>query len=304
VAQEIGQGDFNTQLPNIRSQDEIGQLNMAVGRMQEELKDYMNNLQETTAAKEKIESELQIARDIQLGIIPKIFPPFPERDNLDLYAILEPARDVGGDLYDFFFIDENRLCFAIGDVSGKGVPASLFMAITRTLLRGRMGTRFSAHEVVAAMNNELCLENENAMFVTLFLGILDVETGALNYCNAGHNYPFILNRAGQVIELKATHGTPLGAMPDMVFGKSHIQLTDGDTIFLYTDGVSEAIDVDENQYTEVRIKEKLSQFKDAKPETITRSLVNDLDNFVGKAEQFDDITMLVINWLGKEGKKK
>jgi sigma-B regulation protein RsbU (phosphoserine phosphatase) len=300
VAKEIGQGDFDTQLPHIRSQDEIGQLNLAVGRMQEELKEYMNNLQATTAAKEKIESELQIARDIQQGIIPKIFPPFPDRDNLDLYAVLDPARDVGGDLYDFFFIDDKHLCFAIGDVSGKGVPASLFMAITRTLLRARMSKGVAVNEVTAAMNNELCLENENAMFVTLFLGILDVESGKLTYSNAGHNYPLILNRSGQVIELKATHGTPLGAMPDMPFGTSSIDLGNHDTILLYTDGVSEAIDKDEEQYSEQRLREILSGFKDAKPETITRSIINDLNTFVGEADQFDDITMLVISWFKED----
>ncbi len=300
VANKIGKGDFDTDLPAIRTRDEIGQLNKAIGSMQRELKDYIRNLQETTAAKEKIESELQIARDIQQGIIPKIFPAFPERESIDLYAILDPARDVGGDLYDFFFIDDDHLCFTIGDVSGKGVPASLFMAITRTLLRARMDTSVKVNEVIEAMNNELCLDNNNAMFVTLFLGVLNVETGHIVYCNAGHNYPFILKKDGMVEELKGTHGTPLGAMPDMIFGSSELQLDQGDTLMLYTDGVSEAIDVDEKQYTEKRIQDKLSEFKDAKPETITRSIINDLDIFVGEADQFDDITMLVINWNNKK----
>jgi len=296
VATEIGKGEFDTKFAPSISKDEIGQLNASIHKMQTELKNYIKDLQETTAAKEKIESELQIARDIQQGIIPKIFPAFPERDTIDLFAMLEPARDVGGDLYDFFFIDDEHLCFTIGDVSGKGVPASLFMAITRTLLRARMDTSFSVNEVIEAMNNELCLENENAMFVTMFLGILNVETGHIVYCNAGHNYPFIIKPDGKVVELKGTHGTPLGAMPDMVFGSSELQLDSHDTLMLYTDGVSEAIDVDENQYTEERIRNKLSEFKDVNPETITKSLINDLDQFVGEADQFDDITMLVINW--------
>jgi len=296
AAGKIGRGDFDTKLPTGKSKDEIGQLNESIREMQSELKEYIRNLQETTAAKEKIESELQIARDIQQGIIPKIFPAFPERENLDLYAILEPARDVGGDLYDFFFIDDDHLCFTIGDVSGKGVPASLFMAITRTLLRARMSDEVKVNEVIEAMNNELCLENENAMFVTLFLGVLNVETGHVVYCNAGHNYPFIIKKDGAVAELKGTHGTPLGAMPDIIFGSSELQLDHGDTIMLYTDGVSEAIDLDEKQYTEKRIKDKLTEFNNASAKTMIKNIIDDLDIFVGEADQFDDITMLVLNW--------
>jgi len=296
IAIEIGKGKFETPLPATKSKDEIGQLSDAISRMQKELKEYIINLRETTAAKEKIESELQIARDIQQGIIPKIFPPFPDRENLDLYAVLEPARDVGGDLYDFFFVDDDHLCFAIGDVSGKGVPASLFMAITRTLLRANTDKHSTVNEVITAMNNELCLENDNAMFVTLFLGILNVKTGELSFCNAGHNYPFIRNTDGKVSELKMTHGTPLGAMPDIDFESTEMQFSSGDHMIMYTDGVSEAIDVDENQYTEQRIMRKLSGMEKASPERITRAIIDDLNIFVGKADQFDDITMLVISW--------
>ncbi len=300
AAIEIGHGQLDAPLPAIKSKDEIGQLNASISKMQVELKNYIQNLKETTAAKEKIESELQIARDIQQGIIPKIFPAFPERDTIDLYAILDPARDVGGDLYDFFFIDDDHMCFTVGDVSGKGVPASLFMAITRTLLRARMDMDIKVNEVIEIMNNELCLDNDNAMFVTLFLGILNIETGRIEYCNAGHNYPYILKKNGSVEELKGTHGTPLGAMPDIGYGSSVVHLESNDTLMLYTDGVSEAIDTDENQYTEGRIKAKLAEFKGEDPETIIKQLIGDLDLFVGEADQFDDITMLVINWQKKE----
>jgi len=302
AAREIGRGQLDAPLPAVKSKDEIGQLNASISKMQVELKNYIQNLRETTAAKEKIESELQIARDIQQGIIPKIFPAFPERDTIDLYAILDPARDVGGDLYDFFFIDDDHLCFTIGDVSGKGVPASLFMAITRTLLRARMDMDIKVNEVIEIMNNELCLDNDNAMFVTLFLCVLNVETGRIVYCNAGHNYPFLMKEDGSVKELKGTHGTPLGAMPDISFGTSEVHLESNDTIMLYTDGVSEAIDTNENQYTEERIKVKLAEFKDSKPKEITRQLIDDLNIFVGDADQFDDITMLVINWHKAENK--
>jgi sigma-B regulation protein RsbU (phosphoserine phosphatase) len=297
AAREIGGGNFEAMLPESKSKDEIGALNASIRSMQTELKTYIRNLRETTAAKEKIESELQIARDIQQSIIPHIFPPFPENDSVELFAVLNPARDVGGDLYDFFFVDEKHMCFTVGDVSGKGVPASLFMAITRTLLRARLSVNMKASEIMTAMNNELCLENENAMFVTLFLGILNVETGHISYCNAGHNYPFIIKDNGNVVELKGTHGTPLGAMPDIDYGISEIFLDHRDSIMIFTDGISEAIDVNENQYTEKRIIDQLSKMKDSNPEAITKGILTDLDGFVGEADQFDDITMLVIKWL-------
>jgi sigma-B regulation protein RsbU (phosphoserine phosphatase) len=297
AAREIGGGNFEAMLPESKSKDEIGALNASISSMQTELKTYIRNLKETTAAKEKIESELQIARDIQQSIIPHIFPPFPENDNVELYAALNPARDVGGDLYDFFFVDEKHLCFTVGDVSGKGVPASLFMAITRTLLRARISVNMKANEIMTAMNKELCLENENAMFVTLFLGILNVETGHISYCNAGHNYPFIMKDNGDVMELKGTHGTPLGAIPDIEYGISEVFFDHRDSMMIYTDGISEAIDVNEKQYTEKRIIDQLSKMQGSKPETVTRELLLDLEGFVGEADQFDDITMLVIKWV-------
>ncbi len=300
AALEIGKGDFEARLPSNRSKDEIGQLNASIRKMQTELRNYIINLQETTAAKEKIESELQIARNIQQGIIPKIFPPFPHRDDLDLYAILEPARDVGGDLYDFFFLDEVHLCFTIGDVSGKGVPASLFMAITRTLIRARMESGSKPGDVMKTMNEELCQDNENAMFVTLFLGILNVDTGKLEYCNAGHNYPILLKAGGKTHELNMTHGTPLGAMPGVPFGSSEIRITKGDRIVLYTDGVSEAVNEKDEQYSEARLTARLKETKNARAEKIIMDIYRDLQSFVGNAEQFDDITMLVVGWSEQE----
>lgn len=305
AARNIGTGNFNTNMPAIKTEDEIGQLNSAIQRMQVELKSYIQNLKDTTAAKEKIESELQIARDIQQSILPKIFPPFPERESIELYAILEPARDVGGDLYDFFFVDDNNLCITVGDVSGKGVPASLFMAITRTLLRARMDKHAKVEEVISAMNNELCMENDSAMFVTLFLGLLNVETGKLVYCNAGHNYPYIRKADGKVVELKGTHGTPLGAMPDLVYGSSETNLDHKDTFLLYTDGISESIDKDEKQFSEARIQKILSESQGHDPKAIINNVLKELEEFVGDADPFDDVTILVASWfdanIGRNG---
>lgn len=296
VASVIGKGNFDAALPPGHSKDEIGQLSASIEQMQTELKNYIRNLRETTAAKEKIESELQIARDIQLGIIPKIFPPFPHIDHLDLYAMLKPARDVGGDLYDFFFIDDKHLCFAIGDVSGKGVPASLFMAITRTLLRSEAKNAEDPELIVAEMNNDLCKDNVNAMFVTLFLGVLNIETGHLRYCNAGHNYPFLV-RNGKGGVLDNTHGTPLGAMPHLDYGKSELNLGSGDMLYLYTDGITEAINSKIEQYTEDRLLNVIRERHSNDAQEIANSVLKDLTTFVGEAEQFDDITMLCIKWF-------
>jgi sigma-B regulation protein RsbU (phosphoserine phosphatase) len=295
IASIIGKGNFEVSLPSRKTGDEIGRLSESITQMQLELKNYIRNLKETTAAKEKIESELQIARDIQLGIIPKIFPPFPHIDHLDLYALLKPARDVGGDLYDFFFMDDQHLCFAIGDVSGKGVPASLFMAITRTLLRSEAKKEYLPEMIITDMNNDLCKDNVNAMFVTLFLGVLNIETGKLRYCNAGHNYPYLVNE-GKIKVLENTHGTPLGAIEELEYASSEIILERGDLLFLYTDGVTEAINPEELQYTEHRLEELLTRVYRDSTEMVAREVLNDLTTFVGEAEQFDDITMLNLKW--------
>lgn len=210
AAHHIGDGNFDIQMPDIGSKDEIGELAGSFSQMQQQLREYIRNLKDETAARQKIESELKIAHDIQQGIIPKIFPPFPHRSDIDIHAALIPAREVGGDLYDYFFVEDDILAFIIGDVSGKGVPASLLMAITRTLFRSRTQRGMKVNEIMDSINADLCIENENAMFVTLFLGMIDLRTGELEYCNAGHNYPFILNIDGPSVCLEMTHGTPAG----------------------------------------------------------------------------------------------
>jgi len=196
VAGQIGKGDFDVPLPGITSGDEIGKLTDSFAAMQVALKQYMENLKETTVAKEKIESELRMAREIQLDIIPRTFPPFPERKEFDLYAIIEPAKEVGGDFYDFFFIDENNLCIVIGDVSGKGVPAALFMAVTRTLIKSKTSKNLNPEQVLARVNEDLSIDNTTSMFVTIFLAIFNTQTGELRYSNGGHNVPYLLRGDG------------------------------------------------------------------------------------------------------------
>jgi sigma-B regulation protein RsbU (phosphoserine phosphatase) len=297
ITQTIGAGNFNANIQVSNASKEIVQLGNSINQMQLELKNYIKNLKETTAAKEKIESELKIAHDIQQGIIPKIFPPFPERDDIDLFAVLDPARDVGGDLYDFFFIDDHKICFAIGDVSGKGVPASLFMAITRTLLRSKATKNSSAKEIVSELNIELCKGNENSMFVTFFLCIMDTKTGIVEFCNAGHNYPFIIRNNNKINCIEETHGTPIGIFDYINYESGTFQLSNNESIVLYTDGVTEAMDIDNNLYGDERLIGLLAKSKDHHPKVITKTIVDDVNKFVGKAEQSDDITILILSYF-------
>lgn len=256
----------------------------------------VEELKNTTAAKEKIESELRIARQIQLSIIPNHFPPFPDRKELDIFAILEPAKSVGGDLYDFFFLDETHLCIAVGDVSGKGVPASLFMAITRTLLRAKSLGETSPAKILSGINDDLCKNNEMMMFVTFFIGIFDIISGELEYTNAGHNLPYIINHSRGVRQLLQSHGMPLGIAP-ATYSSDKTKLGPQETLIIYTDGVTEAIDKNDNLYGDDRFVKLLSskQFKSAKD--LTSAIIDDISNFADGAEQFDDITILVLKRL-------
>ncbi|MCD4744796.1 MAG: SpoIIE family protein phosphatase [Bacteroidales bacterium] len=298
VTKQIGSGNFNVILPVFKAKDEISELSNSFVFMQNELKNYIKDLKDTTAAKEKIESELKIAHDIQQGIIPKIFPPFPERIDIDIFAILDPAKEVGGDLYDFFFINDHKIAFAIGDVSGKGVPASLFMAITTTLLRAKTFKDQKVNDIVKSINIKLCKDNENAMFVTFFLGIIDLRTGEINYCNAGHNYPYIL-RANKKLEiLNKTHGTPLGLFEQIDYKSDKIVLDKQDTLILYTDGIPEAMDNKGNLYEDHRLQDTLLKLccnKSAKE--ITTELVKSTKKFASGTEQSDDITILVLSYF-------
>ena len=301
ATQKIGAGNFNVELPPVRSNDELGQLTGSFHNMQQHLNDYILNLKVATAAKENIESELKIAHDIQQGIIPKIFPPIPQRNDFDIYAILEPAKEVGGDLYDFFFIDDDLLAFAIGDVSGKGVPASLFMAITVTLLRAKAQKKLKVNEIVKSINVELCRDNTNSMFVTFFLGILNLKTGEINYCNAGHNYPYILQDGNKQKCLDITHGTPLGLFESTVYKSSTVFLNKNEIIILYTDGITEAMDKSGNWFDEKRLEDallKTSEHKSARE--ITNYLLEVTKEFTKGAEQSDDITLLVLSFEGEQ----
>jgi len=301
AAEYIGQGDFSAPLPAIETGDEIGHLTASFGHMQQALKEYIANLKATTAAKEKIEGELRIAHDIQMSIIPKTFPPFPDRSDLDIFGILEPAKAVGGDLYDFFLLDDDHLCAVIGDVSGKGVPASLFMAVTRTLLRAKaMNMKgLTPGKIVASMNNDLCTDNTSAMFVTFFLLILDLRTSEIQYCNAGHNPPFLMTHDGQLESIAELHGLPLGIIEGEAYGTATKRLRPGDKIVLYTDGVTEAENVEQQLFEENRLAAVLRELGGkADARTVTLRIKESVTEFVAGAEQSDDLTLLILSHLG------
>jgi len=265
--------------------------------MEQSLKKYINELTETTAAKERIESELSVAREIQMSILPKIFPPFPDRNEFEIFASIEPAREVGGDFYDFFFIDHEHLFFCIGDVSGKGVPAALFMAVTKTLLKAKSIKDVSPDEILSKVNKELCIDNDAVMFVTIFCGILSTSTGEVSYCNGGHNPPYLLPNAKGIKPLNDNSGMALGVLDEATYTESNVTLNDGDGIFLFTDGVTEAMDKHGNMYSDDRLKNLLENQIDFNPVDIVHKTLNEVNNFSLGASQADDITLMVIKYI-------
>jgi sigma-B regulation protein RsbU (phosphoserine phosphatase) len=250
----------------------------------------------TEAEKSKIEHELRIAHDIQMGIIPKIFPPFPDRSEFDLFAIIEPAKEVGGDLYDFFFLDDNHMCFCVGDVSGKGVPASLFMAVSKTLIKAHAQSGMSSADILHQVNNMLCEENESCMFVTVFLGILNIETGEINYSNAGHNIPYIIHNDGSITKIPNTKGMALGVLEDFQFESKSTFLKKDEQMLIFTDGVNEATNERNEQFTLPRLENILSKCNKCTPKSTSMRIIDEVYGFQGDAVQFDDIAILVIHY--------
>ena len=296
---EVARGNLDTRI-EIESQDEFGELAEDFNHMTVSLKTIMKELEETTAAKERIESELKVAHDIQMGILPKIFPPFPERQEIEIYATLEPAKEVGGDFYDFFFIDDEHLCFAIGDVSGKGVPAALFMAISRTLVKMKATQGLTSDAVLTRVNQDLSLDNPSLMFVTLFCGILNIHTGELEYSNGGHCPPFVLRTDGKVEELELTEGVPLGVMQDFSFKSKRILLKDRETIFLYSDGVTEAMNTRDEFFSDQRLEKSLAEKKDRSIREIVAGITEEISLFCAGADQTDDIAIMALQYRGVE----
>ena len=293
-ATEIAGGNFAAELPHINSEDEMKLLRDSFRFMQNSLVEYIEELKQTTANKERIESELRIASSIQMDMVPKIFPPFPERKEIAMYATLHSAKEVGGDLYDFF-IENDKFHFIIGDVSGKGVPASLVMAVTCRLFRTIASYYDSAAEIVSSLNDALAETNEANMFVTFFLGILDLKNGKLQYCNAGHNSPVIMLPDGNAGYMDTATNIPLGLFKGFAYEEGTVDFPAGSSVFLYTDGVTEAENMEKELYSENRLIDVLGSVKDrSNPEQTVCAVFEDVKAHVGNAEQNDDITILCI----------
>ena len=294
-ANEIAKGNFNATLPDIVSKDEMKTLRDSFESMQQSLVTYIDELKQTTASKERIESELRIAREIQMGMVPKIFPPFPERDDVDLFAKLIPAKEVGGDLYDFF-IEDDKFYFIVGDVSGKGVPASLVMAVTCRLFRTVAAHFHTPAEIITALNDTFSENNESNMFCTAFLGVIDLKTGVMRYCNAGHNAPVVMHPSGKVEFMEVQPNLPLGLFGGFPYEGQECTLERGTSIFLYTDGVTEAENKEKTLYSDERLLQQLMVTKKESPRFIVDNVLVDIESHVAGAEQSDDITIMSFNY--------
>lgn len=303
-AETIASGQLNAQIPDFQRVDEIGQLSHSFGNMQQSLVKYIDELKETTSQKASIESELNIARSIQMSMLPKTFPPFPDCEEINMYGQLTPAKAVGGDLYDFYCRDQ-KLFFCIGDVSGKGVPASLVMAVTRTLFRTISAHVEQPDRIVSQINNAIAEDNELNMFVTLFVGVIDLPTGHMHYCNAGHDAPLLISKDGRRIGLLPVDSNlPAGVMSGWTFSLQDTTIDNGTTIFLYTDGLNEAENISHGQFGDNRIMETAkTTCADGQPSPrfFVDNMVNAVHTFVGEAEQSDDLTMMAIQYNPKPG---
>lgn len=288
-------------LLDIHTGDEVENLSHALKRMERDINGYIENLTHVTAEKERIGAELSVATHIQASMLPCIFPAFPNRREFDIYATMTPAKEVGGDFYDFFLVDDDHLAVVIADVSGKGVPAALFMVIAKTLIKDHTQSGKPPEEVFTEVNRQLCEANDEYLFVTAWMGVLEISTGKLVYVNAGHNPPVIGRKNGETEFLRSRPGFVLAGLDFTKYRAGSLELMPGDLLYLYTDGVTEAMNTAQELYGEERLKRTLDANVSAAPEEIFKAVKKDLDDFVADAPQFDDITMLAMRYLGREG---
>lgn len=278
---------------------EVGYISKSICEMSENIKTYIANLSAITAEKERIGAELNVATNIQASMLPKGFPAFPEQDKFSLYASMSPAKEVGGDFYDFYYIDETHLALVIADVSGKGIPAALFMVIAKTIIKNVALQGLSPKEILERANVQLCENNEAEMFVSVWLGIIDVTTGKMVCANAGHEFPVICRKGGSFELFKDRHGFVVGGMENIKYKEYELQLERGDRLFVYTDGVPEAANANEELLGNERMLEILNSRKDEAMENFLGSVRKGIDDFVGDAPQFDDLTMMAFMYNGK-----
>jgi len=260
--------------------------------------DYVHQMQKEHSQLESLKGDLAIASEIQQAILPRVFPPFPEdSDKMDIAASMTPAKDVGGDFYDFFRIDDDRIGFVIADVSGKGIPAAIFMAVSRTLIRATGVRGGSPADCITYSNKLLADESVDCMFVTVFYGIFNTKTGEISYCNAGHNPPYILKRSGQVEALPMSQDPMVGAIAGIDYHEATLQLDHGDSLVMFTDGVTEAMNAQNEEFGEERLEDTLSEVVLHNCQQIVEAIKSDVAAFVGDAEQSDDITVLALKRL-------
>ena len=284
----------------IKTRDEIQTLSESLLTLEQEINTYIENLTAVTAEKERIGAELNVATKIQADMLPRIFPSFSDRKDFDIFASMQPAKEVGGDFYDFFFVDEDHLAMVMADVSGKGVPAALFMVIAKTLIKNRAQMGDSPSQVLRNVNEQLCEGNEAELFVTVWLAIIDLKTGKGKSVNAGHEHPVICRKGGRYELVEYRHSPAVATIEGIRFKEREFELEPGDRLFVYTDGVPEATNADNVLYGSDRMLEALNQDLEAEPEQLLLNVKHSVDEFVGDAPQFDDLTMMGFTYFGRE----
>ena len=288
---------------NIHTGDELENLSTVMSEMESQITEYIDDLTRVTAEKERIGAELSIATQIQADMLPRIFPAFPDRNEFDLYAIMHPAKEVGGDFYDFFLIDDDHVGLVMADVSGKGVPAALFMVIAKTLIKNRALLGESPAVILNHVNEQLCEGNEAELFVTVWLAVIEISTGKGLAANAGHEHPAIRRANGSYELVVYRHSPAVATMEGLRFKEHEFQLNPGDSLFVYTDGVPEATDATPKLFGNDRMLASLNRNPNASPEELLSNVRRDIDAFVGDAPQFDDITMMGFSYFGSEKKE-
>ena len=292
-AKDSGKSDVFAKLDEGRI-DEINVLINSMQKMESEMNGYIDDLKTATAERERISTELDLASKIQAAMLPSTFPPFPNRSEFNIFASMTPAKEVGGDFYDFYLIDDDHLALVIADVSGKGVPGALLMMVTKIIIKNYALMGNSPAKILELLNDQICSNNKADMFVTVWAGILTISEGKITAASAGHEYPFIKKGNGGFELLKDKHGFVIGGMEDMTYTEYEIKLEKGDTLFLYTDGLVEATNTEDEMFGAKRALKHLNDTKDAPPEIILDHMKNAVKGFVGEAMQFDDLTMLAL----------
>lgn len=295
---DIASGNLDFEIPNFKTKDEVSTLAENYVFMRDSLKKYIHDLTEATAERERIESELRIAWDIQISQLPKIFPPFPEKKEIDIFSLMKPAKEVGGDFYDFFFISDDLLLFVIGDVAGKGIPGAVMMVVVKTLIKAAASEYFGTEEIMNIVNRQYSDNNDTCMFVTIFCGILNIKTGEISYTNAGHNPPLIRRSNGTTAFIKGAGAAPIGIDEDLKYFSEKIKLEKNDIIIMYTDGVTEAFNKNNELFSPQRLENIISGNEYKSIKDTAECILSNIESFSTGMPQSDDITIQVVVFNG------